>query len=107
MKPSTRDTEVGPWARDKLERLRKHLNAYTTIMRKQRWCQGYVYVDAFAGPGRHRLRQREPEASSASVQAVLAAVFAALILVSGLGMAVLGFLQRRLHSRRSLAGSSI
>ena len=71
MKPSTRDSEVGPWARDKLERLRKYLNAYTTIMRKQQWCQGYVYVDAFAGPGRHRLRKREPEASGASVQAVL------------------------------------
>ncbi len=50
--------EVGAWAwaRDKLERLHKYLAAYTTIMRKQRWVSGYVYVDAFAGTGRVRIR---------------------------------------------------
>lgn len=49
---------VGPWAKDKLDRLRKYLNAYTTIMRKQEWCSGFAYVDAFAGPGRHELRRK-------------------------------------------------
>ena len=47
---------VGPWAQDKLERLRKYLNVYTTIMKEQRWCQGYHYIDAFAGPGEHEIR---------------------------------------------------
>lgn len=47
---------VGPWAKEKLECLRKYLEAYTTIMSKQSWCEGFVYVDAFAGPGRHLVR---------------------------------------------------
>lgn len=51
------ESEVGPWAQDKLGRLGKYLGAYTTILRKQSWCRGYVYVDAFAGSGRHRVRQ--------------------------------------------------
>ncbi len=50
------ESVVGPWAAQKLEHLRKYLAAYTTIMRKQAWCAGYVYVDAFAGPGSHELR---------------------------------------------------
>jgi three-Cys-motif partner protein len=48
---------VGPWAADKLERLRKYLSSYTTIMKEQRWCEGYYYIDAFAGPGEHEVRQ--------------------------------------------------
>jgi len=50
--------EVGPWARDKLERLRKYLSAYTSIMNKQNWLEGYVYVDAFAGSGRIKLSRQ-------------------------------------------------
>ncbi len=46
--------EVGPWAQEKHERLRKYLSAYTRIMAKQSF--RYVYVDAFAGPGRARVR---------------------------------------------------
>jgi three-Cys-motif partner protein len=49
---------VGPWALDKLNRLRNYLNAYTTIMKEQRWCQGFYYIDAFAGPGKHEVRSR-------------------------------------------------
>ncbi len=48
--------EVGPWAQDKLDRLRKYLSAYTAIMAKQPWAAGFVYVDAFAGSGRARIR---------------------------------------------------
>jgi len=48
---------VGPWARQKLDALEQYLSAYTTIMKSQKWCKGYVYVDAFAGPGEHSLRQ--------------------------------------------------
>ena len=49
--------EVGPWAEDKLECLRRYLSAYTTILRKQRF-KGYVYVDAFAGAGTAKIRKK-------------------------------------------------
>ena len=32
-------SQVGPWVKDKLDRLGKYLNAYTTIMRRQEWCE--------------------------------------------------------------------
>src|SRR5262245_9011524 len=47
---------VGRWAKDKLNHLRDYLNAYTTIMARQSWCEGYHYIDAFAGPGAHEVR---------------------------------------------------
>ena len=50
--------EVGPWAEDKLECLRKYLAAYTTILRKQRF-KGYGYVDAFAGAGTAKIRKKK------------------------------------------------
>lgn len=50
---------VGPWARDKLDRLGKYLNAYTTILKNQKWCRGYHYIDAFAGPGSHEVRSND------------------------------------------------
>lgn len=49
--------EVGPWAKEKLDTLGKYLHAYTTILKDQKWLNGYVYVDAFAGPGSHAIRQ--------------------------------------------------
>lgn len=68
------ESMVGPWARDKLDRLSKYLNAYTTIMRKQAWCRGFVYVDAFAGPGRHELRKKK-EAESLQTMLLDVATF--------------------------------
>jgi three-Cys-motif partner protein len=59
-----RESIVGPWARDKLERLHKYLNAYTTIMHKQSFA-GYHYIDAFAGPGMHTIRPRKSSAAKA------------------------------------------
>lgn len=50
------DITVGPWAQEKLHALESYLIEYTKIMRRQQWCKGYVYVDAFAGPGTHILR---------------------------------------------------
>jgi three-Cys-motif partner protein len=51
------ESEVGPWAADKLDRLRNYLNAYTTIMKEQSyWCKGFYYIDACAGPGQHVVR---------------------------------------------------
>lgn len=65
------ESVVGPWARDKLERLRKYLHAYTVIMKGQPWCRGYHYIDAFAGPGEHEIRQRKPKLRSDAQQALL------------------------------------
>ena len=50
--------EVGPWAQEKLECLRKYLHAYTTILRKSGFPR-YFYIDAFAGPGTVKVRKEE------------------------------------------------
>lgn len=62
---------VGPWAKDKLDRLAKYLNAYTTIMKGQRWCEGYHYIDAFAGPGEHEIRKEKIDSQYEGRQAFL------------------------------------
>lgn len=48
--------DVGPWAHQKLDCLKRYLEAYTTILRQQKGLR-YYYVDAFAGPGRARIRE--------------------------------------------------
>jgi three-Cys-motif partner protein len=79
------ESVVGPWAADKLERLQKYLNAYTTIMQKQRWCKGFYYIDAFAGPGEHEVRGSQK--------------------TQGLLLDVAKFGQQQEEHRRFLAGS--
>lgn len=51
MTMTTKNQQVfgGDWTEDKLNRLRKYLGAYATIMRKQPF--QYSYIDAFAGAG--------------------------------------------------------
>jgi three-Cys-motif partner protein len=34
-------------------------------MKEQRWCEGYHYIDAFAGPGEHAIRQEGEEKNEA------------------------------------------
>lgn len=51
------DGTLGPWAREKLDCLQKYLQAYTTILKNQSWCKGYLYIDAFAGAGKAPERQ--------------------------------------------------
>ena len=59
-----RDGTGGKWAAEKLECLEKYLSAYTTILRKQSdRFQGYFYIDAFAGAGRARLRDKPQDAA--------------------------------------------
>jgi three-Cys-motif partner protein len=65
------ESVVGPWAKDKLDRLAKYLNAYTLIMKEQKWCKGYHYIDAFAGPGEHEIRQEKENKRRAAQQALL------------------------------------
>ncbi len=52
------ESNVGPWAREKLECLSRYLHEYTKILRKHPHLS-YIYVDAFSGSGSHKLR-KEP-----------------------------------------------
>ena len=52
--------DVGPWVQEILVCLRKYLNAYTTILSKQRF-NGYFYIDAFAGPGTLKIRHEQTD----------------------------------------------
>lgn len=45
--------QIGSWSEIKLEIIKKYAIAYTSIMSKQDWCKGYIYIDAFAGAGKH------------------------------------------------------
>ncbi|HEY8564559.1 MAG TPA: hypothetical protein VIL65_03585 [Beijerinckiaceae bacterium] len=48
---------VGPWAREKLQALGEYLDFYTKVLKNQgRWCKGTIFVDAFAKPGRAKIR---------------------------------------------------
>ena len=51
--------EVGPWAKEKLERLRQYLDAYTKILRSFKYITGYVYIDAFAGTTMAKIRTKK------------------------------------------------
>ena len=50
---------VGPWVQEKLKCLAKYLDAYTTILSKQRQFKGFFYIDAFAGPGSLQIRRQQ------------------------------------------------
>ncbi|MFZ5898008.1 MAG: three-Cys-motif partner protein TcmP [Bacillota bacterium] len=44
--------EIGPWSEIKLDILKDYVKAYSTILAAQRRFK-YLYIDAFAGAGRH------------------------------------------------------
>jgi three-Cys-motif partner protein len=48
-----RPHEVGYWSEVKLDIVREYAQAYSTIMSKQAFSKGHVYIDAFAGAGAH------------------------------------------------------
>jgi len=45
--------EIGIWSEIKLDIIKEYANAFTKIMKNKAWCKGYVYIDAFSGPGVH------------------------------------------------------
>lgn len=47
----------GDWTEEKLERVRKYLVAYATIMNKQKF--RFAYIDAFAGTGYRAVEHEE------------------------------------------------
>jgi three-Cys-motif partner protein len=49
----------GDWTEEKLDRVRKYLAAYATIMNKQKF--RFAYIDAFAGTGYPILKQEEDQ----------------------------------------------
>jgi three-Cys-motif partner protein len=49
--------KIGIWSEIKLDIIKEYANAFTKIMKSQEWCKGYVYIDAFAGPGVHISRR--------------------------------------------------
>lgn len=59
MSRSSKQPEVGPWAKVKLEALRKYLDYYTKVLKNQPWRT--IYVDAFAGGGKARVRKGSDE----------------------------------------------
>ena len=52
----------GDWTADKLERVRKYLVAYATIMRNQKF--RFAYIDAFAGTGYNTRKPKGDEETS-------------------------------------------
>jgi three-Cys-motif partner protein len=46
--------EIGYWSEVKLDIIKEYVAAYTTIMAGQKKARfQYIYIDAFAGPGKH------------------------------------------------------
>ena len=44
---------IGYWSEVKLEIVKKYAAAYSSIMNKQSSIRRYLYIDAFAGAGKH------------------------------------------------------
>ncbi|MFX6273703.1 three-Cys-motif partner protein TcmP, partial [Acinetobacter baumannii] len=59
---------VGPWAKEKLDALSEYLGFYTKVLKNQGWwCRGTIFVDAFAGPGRAKVRTKPKAAPEVSL----------------------------------------
>ncbi|MFN3859823.1 MAG: three-Cys-motif partner protein TcmP [Caulobacter sp.] len=56
------EAEVGPWAREKLDALERYLDYYTKVLKNQSQWQT-IFLDAFAGGGRARIRGRKQSPS--------------------------------------------
>ena len=56
MSKSRKDNTVGPWAEQKLDALERYLEFYCKVMQKKKY--HLVYVDAFAGVPRSKVRRR-------------------------------------------------
>lgn len=64
MSKSPKNT-VGPWAKEKLDALREYLEFYTKVLKNQgHWLKGTIFVDAFAGPGKARVRTKGTSAAA-------------------------------------------
>jgi three-Cys-motif partner protein len=59
----------GPWTTTKLAKVRKYLEAYQVVMRKQIWAKT-VYIDAFSGSGAVMLRGATAPTDGSALQAL-------------------------------------
>jgi hypothetical protein len=50
----TSHDEIGFWSEIKLDILRQYWPRYTRVVKKQAWNFHTLYIDAFAGSGKHR-----------------------------------------------------
>ena len=66
MKNSHVEKTVGPWARQKLNGLEAYLSAYTIALKKQHF--KLIYIDAFAGAGRLKIRTAWADADEEDLQ---------------------------------------
>lgn len=57
------EAEVGPWASEKLDALERYLDYYTKVLKNKGLST--IYLDAFAGGGRARVRSKTVDWSSA------------------------------------------
>ena len=62
--------EIGYWSELKLEIVRKYAAAYSTILSKQAFIRGHLYVDAFAGAGTHISKETGEEISGSPIIAL-------------------------------------
>ena len=65
-----RPGEIGPWGKIKGEIITKYAHAYTTILSNETWCQGLIYVDAFAGSTSNTIRGTGELVPGSAVQAL-------------------------------------
>ena len=71
-----KDDTIGRWSLEKLDLLRKYLQAYVTVLKKQGFIKGYEYIDGFAGhrktenPRRTTLCRRFSAGGIGSINAV-------------------------------------
>lgn len=54
-----REDVIGRWSVEKLTLLKKYLQAYVTVLKKQAWCKGYEYIDSFAGVGKAKTKEEQ------------------------------------------------
>src|SRR5690554_3902943 len=59
----------GPWTAKKLARVRDYLIAYQDVMLNQHWAET-IYIDAFCGRGRVRLRDSRDFTEGSALQAI-------------------------------------
>ena len=59
---------IGSWTEDKLDILRKYSAAYSAILNKYNF--HYVYIDAFAGKGKHVTKKTGEPVKGSPVNAI-------------------------------------
>ena len=62
--------EVGYWTEVKLDIIKKYASAYSTIIAKQLFIKGHIYIDGFSGAGTHISKRTEEEICGSPINAL-------------------------------------